>query len=309
MINPHESNEPNLESLRPNLTPEEACLSALLDLEEYQTRRPGKAVAVGDFYTAFSGSEAPSDVRTRISTSPVEHNPQGPPHLTPQSSYVAGCEVAAIVIVDFEARSINVRNMLNFDFVKTDEGLQLIQRQLLETGYGDLPHYIRRLTEDEIAALIRDAKATKELIVEEDAELMKLGPLVEEEGDVGTRRFHIGDVLAVTTGRFTSPRGMEGIYDILGYMTDELPYSNQLERFAEECKPYLERRLGKVIGPFSEVPETITDRLSRYRWLNAVTEEMNGDPFLMVGKIAEEDHAVIDPMTELRLDYGPKKNE
>ncbi|MDQ5963745.1 MAG: hypothetical protein QG629_828 [Patescibacteria group bacterium] len=32
---------------------------------------------------------------------------------------------------------------------------------------------------------------------------------------------------------------------------------------------------------------------------------MDGDPFLPVGKIAKEHHAMIDPMTELELDYGP----
>lgn len=46
------------------------------------------------------------------------------------------------------------------------------------------------MTEVEVAALAQDAAATKELIVEADAELMKLGPLVEEQAEDGTRRFH-----------------------------------------------------------------------------------------------------------------------
>jgi hypothetical protein len=99
---------------------------------------------------------------------------------------------------------------------------------------------------------------------------------------------------------------MDGIYDILGYMTDDSPYTTQLGRFAEECSPYLEQRLGDAIKPYSEVPEGVKDNLSLYRWLHGVTEGMNGDPFLKVTKIGEDNHAVMDPITELELDHGPE---
>lgn len=292
------------EALQPNLTPEEACLSALLDLNEFQEVGPGKPVS--NFYSAFTGTEAPEDLRTRISTHPIEQNPQGPPHFSPQESYVDGYDIAATVVVDFDAREAGVREMLNLDFVKTAEGLRLMRRELFRQGEGTVMRYTRGITEDELAALARDATATKELIVEEDAELMKLGPLVEEQAEDGSRRFHIGDILSVTTGRLTSPRGMDGIYDILGYMTDDSPFTTQLGRFAEECKPYLEKQLGEAIKPFSEVPDSVKDSLSLYKWLHGVTDSMDGDPFLKVGKIGEEDHAVLDPMTELELDHGPE---
>lgn len=296
--------ERRLEALQPNLTPEEATLSALLDLNEFQEMGPGKAVS--DFYAAFTGEVAPDGLRTRISTHAVEQEPQDPPHYSPQKSYVEGFEIAATVVVDFDAREADVREMLNLDFVKTPEGLQLIQRQLFNDGDGVSPRYTRRVSEEELTALARDAAATKELIVEEDAELMKLGPLVEEQAEDGSRRFHVGDILSITTGRLTSPRGMDGIYDILGYMTDDSPFTTQLGRFAEECKPYLEQQLGEAIKAYSEVPETITDSLSLYKWLHAVTEGMNGDPFLRVGKVGEKDHAVMDVMSELELDHGPE---
>lgn len=292
------------EALQPNLTPEEACLSALLDLNEFQEVGPGKPV--NDFYAAFTGADAPEDLRTRITTHPVEQSPQGPPHFSPQESYVDGYEIAATVVVDFDAREAGVREMLNLDFVKTADGLKLMQRELFRQGEGVVMQYTRGITEEELAALARDAAATKELIVEEDAELMKLGPLVEEQAEDGSRRFHIGDILSVTTGRLVSPRGMDGIYDILGYMTDDSPFTTQLGRFAEECKPHLEARLGEALKPYSEIPEGIKDSLSLYKWLHGVTDSMEGDPFLKVGKIGEEDHAVLDPMTELELDHGPE---
>lgn len=296
--------ERRLEALQPNLTPEEATLSALLDLNEFQEMGPGKAVS--DFYVAFTGEVAPEGLRTRISTHAVEQESQDPPHYSPQKSYVDGFEIAATVVVHFDAREADVREMLNLDFVKTPEGLQLIQRQLFNNGDGVSPRYTRRLNQEELMALARDAAVTKELIVEEDAELMKLGPLVEEQAEDGSRRFHVGDILSITTGRLTSPRGMDGIYDILGYMTDDSPFTTQLGRFAEESKPYLEQQLGEAIKAYSEVPETITDSLSLYKWLHAVTEGMNGDPFLRVGKVGEKDHAVMDVMSELELDHGPE---
>ena len=300
----NDSVERRLEALRPDLTPEEECLSALLDLNEFQEMGPGKAVS--DFYAAFTGDDAPEALRTRIATRAVEQNPQNPPHFSPQKSYVEGFEIAATVVVDFDAHEYGVREMLNLDFVKTVEGLRLMQRELFrQGGEGVISRYTRRITEEELAALARDAIATRELIIEEDAELMKLGPLVEDQAEDGTRRFHIGDILSITTGRLVSPRGVEGIYDILGYMTDDSPYTTQLGRFAEECLPYLEQQLGETIKPYSEVPEEIKDNLSLYKWLLGVSEKMGDDPFLKVDKIGEDNHAVMDPVTELELDHGP----
>lgn len=290
----------SLEVLDPNLSPEEACLSALLDLKQFQEIGPGKPV--GEFYAAYVGEEAPEDLRVRISTSPVEQSPQEIPHFSPPSSYVDGYEIAATVVVDFDAREAGVRDMLHLDFIKTIEGLQLMQRQMVRQGDGVATQYTRVITEKEMAALAKDAMATKELIVEEDAALMQLGPLVEGEAEDGSRRFHIGDILSITTGKLISPRGTDGRDDILSYMTDDSPFVAQLGRFAEECKPYLERQLGEAIK--LEVPETIKDSLSLYEWLHTVTEGMGGDPFLKVGKVSEKDHADMDVATELELDHG-----
>lgn len=291
-----------LEALQPNLSPEETCLTALLDLKQFQKIRPGAIVS--DFYTAFTGEAAPEGLTTSISIFAAEQDSQDPPHYLPQKSYVEGFEVALSAVVDFNAREAGVQKMLNLDFVKTPEGIQLLQRQLFNDGDGVSPRYTRRLSEQELTALAHDVIATKELIIEEDAELMKLGPLVEEQTEDGSRRFHVGDILSITTGRFVSPRGMEGIYDILGFMTDDNPSTTQLGRFAEECKPYLERQLGQKID--FEIPDTIKDRLSLYKWLNAVTESLGGDAFMKVDKLDEKDHATIDAITELQLDHGPE---
>jgi hypothetical protein len=38
---------------------------------------------------------------------------------------------------------------------------------------------------------------------------------------VTTRPFHLGDVLTITTGRLVSPRHMDGVYDVLNFMTGD----------------------------------------------------------------------------------------
>jgi hypothetical protein len=56
------------------------------------------------------------------------------------------------------------------------------------------------------------------------------------------REFHIGDVLSITAGPLVSPRHMEGVYDILGFMTGETLFTHQLPRAGDECAPELLRQ-------------------------------------------------------------------
>ena len=54
-----------------------------------------------------------------------------------------------------------------------------------------------------------------------------------------TKQFHLGDVLSITTGRLVSPRHIDGVYDILNFMTGDNLVTHQLPRASDECKPYL----------------------------------------------------------------------
>jgi hypothetical protein len=54
-----------------------------------------------------------------------------------------------------------------------------------------------------------------------------------------TKKFHIGDVLSITTGLLVSPDHIGGVYNILNYMTRDNLFTHQLGRAADECKPYL----------------------------------------------------------------------
>jgi hypothetical protein len=53
-----------------------------------------------------------------------------------------------------------------------------------------------------------------------------------------SRLFHIGDILSVTTGRLLSPRHMDGLYDVLGYMTgDRGVMTHQLPLASDAVRP------------------------------------------------------------------------
>lgn len=52
-----------------------------------------------------------------------------------------------------------------------------------------------------------------------------------------SKMFHIGDVLSVSTGLVVSPRGMNGVYDILSFMTKDPGISTiGLAAVADSCK-------------------------------------------------------------------------
>jgi len=59
---------------------------------------------------------------------------------------------------------------------------------------------------------------------------------------MATKQFDISDVLSITTGRLVSTRHMDGVYDILNYMTGESLFTHQLGRASDACKPELLRQ-------------------------------------------------------------------
>jgi hypothetical protein len=54
---------------------------------------------------------------------------------------------------------------------------------------------------------------------------------------LNTRAFDLGDVLTVTTGRLLSSRHMDGVYDILDFLTGDTLWTHQLPRATEFCAP------------------------------------------------------------------------
>jgi len=105
--------------------------------------------------------------------------------------------------------------------------------------------------------------------------------------------FHLGDILTITTGKLVSKRHMEGVYDILNFMTGDNLFTHQLGRAIDECKPHLlaqHPQLAAITGD-EVTPENFK------AWIEAQCAEFGEE--LMVQQLPEHEHEVIDPMSEL----------
>ncbi len=62
-----------------------------------------------------------------------------------------------------------------------------------------------------------------------------------------TKTFYLGTLLTVVTGRLltsskdSNSNGIGDLYQLLGWMTDDEPFTHQLGRFSKECEPWLLR--------------------------------------------------------------------
>lgn len=83
--------------------------------------------------------------------------------------------------------------------------------------------------------------------------------------DVGHQRFHLGDILSITTGRLVSPDHMDGVYKILNFMTGDDLYTHALGRAADVCKPHLLRQFPQLA--FVNVGEIANGTMTVERWL------------------------------------------
>jgi hypothetical protein len=112
----------------------------------------------------------------------------------------------------------------------------------------------------------------------------------------GTRAFHIGDILTITTGRLVSPDHMDGVYRILNWMTGDNLFTHQLPRACAECAPSLRQQFPDLAAV--EVPAELSGETDVTAWLEAQIA-IYGD-VRQVEPLAAEDHTHMDPLAELR---------
>jgi len=110
-----------------------------------------------------------------------------------------------------------------------------------------------------------------------------------------TKTFHIGDILTVTTGRLVSPAHMDGVYDILNWMTGDNLFTHQLPRACDECAPSLRTQFPDLA--VIEPPEFGSEAEVR-AWL-AAQVEAHGET-REVAPLHEDEHTHINPFTEMR---------
>lgn len=112
-----------------------------------------------------------------------------------------------------------------------------------------------------------------------------------------TRDFHLGDILSITTERLVSPRNIDGVYDILDWMTGESLFTHQLPRASRECQGPLLAQHPDLAAV--EVPEDLGGKEDVDRWL-AGQVAVYGET-RPVAPLAAADHTRIDPITEMRM--------
>lgn len=129
-----------------------------------------------------------------------------------------------------------------------------------------------------------------------------------------TKSFPLRTVLTVTTGRLlTKPtsdgNGIGDLYEILGWMTGEPPFTYQLGRFSEECRPALLESFPELRcvgsrgdGDFTELEKLIKENGQQgiEMWLGRLqTQFPEIKDSYEVPKTGPRDHVSINPMDEL----------
>lgn len=81
-----------------------------------------------------------------------------------------------------------------------------------------------------------------------------------------TKSFPLNVVLTVTTGRLLTTakgerdNGIGDLYEILGWICDDQPYTHQLGRFAQEAKPHLLKWFPELAAASSELALASLDK-------------------------------------------------
>lgn len=111
-----------------------------------------------------------------------------------------------------------------------------------------------------------------------------------------TGKFHLGDILSITTGVLLSPDHMDGVYRILQFMTGEPLWTHQLPRAANECTPSLLEQFPQLVG--IEVPE-LNGAAEAERWLAEAVTRLG--EWFEVKPLNPKDHTSIEPVAELQM--------
>lgn len=102
-----------------------------------------------------------------------------------------------------------------------------------------------------------------------------------------SRSFDLGDVLSITTGRLVSTRHMDGIYDILNYLTGDSLFTHQLPRAMDACRePLLAQHPGLAAVEVPTFGEAVHDEV--LAWLTEQKRIHGGS--LEVSPLAEWEH-------------------
>lgn len=111
-----------------------------------------------------------------------------------------------------------------------------------------------------------------------------------------TKNFDISDVLTITNGALVSTRHMDGVYDILNFMTGESLYTHALIRAAEVCKPALLKQFPSLV---EDSKAKVTPQNFK-KWLKDMRVK-HGDVF-PVAPLSDGLYVPMHPLSEPILD-------
>lgn len=111
------------------------------------------------------------------------------------------------------------------------------------------------------------------------------------------RTFPLADVLTATTGCLVSPRGIEAMYDLLGFMTGDTLWTHQLPRAIEECKPHILAQHPDLAAV--PVPAKFKNEAHVWEWVTEMEDKFGVSRELT--PMPAEDHTRIHPVGELRM--------
>jgi|SRR6185369_9185846 len=114
-----------------------------------------------------------------------------------------------------------------------------------------------------------------------------------------TRSFHLGDVLSITTGFLLSPRGIEGVYDILNFMTGDSLYTHQLPRASRECSPFILAQHPQLVAVRAQEITTENYKIRLTEFCRQFGEQLDIRP------LAPGQHQVINPIAEAASMLSP----
>lgn len=117
------------------------------------------------------------------------------------------------------------------------------------------------------------------------------------------KEFPTDDVLSAITGRLVSARHIDGVYDVLNWMTGESLYTHQLPRVGREAREFLLARNPLLAEALAEAEKVSPDNWREWRatWIARYGATM------AVPQFTADDHERIDPLSELAEHVHPDR--
>lgn len=136
------------------------------------------------------------------------------------------------------------------------------------------------------------------------------------------KNFDTSDVLSVTTGRLVSSRHIDGVYEILNFLTGDNLYTHQLPRAMRECEPWLRTQFPQLMrdspgmvtmlnclnGMIAVDSGTLEAREKTIaEWVADVKKKFSLPDTLSVYEMGADMHTHIDPVEEAQAMVGDKR--